>query len=231
MSDVDIINPITDKYSNFLDLETMVKPWLFIDPDDTSMDFVLATITNGISVRMQSFIGSPIAPKVYGPDDGIGKFDGGNGLYASYIMLPKTPVLKVIDVTEYWNQTPMTLVEISEPGGSGSPPVTDGYQVNYRTGRLTRILGGIWPRPWMPGSQNVWVTWLAGYNPIPGDIMEVALDWVKESFVKGFQSNVSRGPQIPGSSGGGSPEEAAYKGMPYYVEGVLQTYLQPSIGS
>ena len=96
MSTVEIFNPQGEKYANFLDLDTMVKPWLHILISDPSQDFILSTITRAISTRMQQFIGSPIAPQIYGPDDGHGKFDGGGGLFSSYIMLPKTPILKVI---------------------------------------------------------------------------------------------------------------------------------------
>lgn len=223
---INIFNSDTDKYANFLDVYTMVKPWLNIAQGDTSMDFILATLANGISVNVQSFIGAPIAPKTYGPDDGLGKFSGGDGLGASYIMLPRTPVLKVLNVTEYWNQTPVELTEITQPGTTG---IQDGYQVNYRTGKLTRILGGIWPRPWMPGVQNVWVTWIAGYNPIPGDILEACLEWITDKFHAQFQSNVARplsAQEMNQDTEGGTP----YKGLPYYVEQVLQHYVQPSIG-
>ena len=82
----------------------------------------------------------------------------------------------------------------------------------------------------MPGSQNIWATWIAGYNPIPADILEAALEWVAEKFHAQFQTNVARplsASEMNEDASGGTP----YKGMPYYVENVLQTYIQPSIGS
>jgi hypothetical protein len=222
-----ILNPRTTTYASFLDLD-ILKQWLMIDADDTTYDFQLQLLGDSISTRCQRFIGGPIAPQVYGPADGIGKFDGGGGPYQAYIMLPRVPVLQVTSVIEYQGENPVTLTEITTPGQNSTD---DGYVVNYRLGRIERVLGSIWPRPWMAGSQNIWITWLAGYNPIPSDLYEACLEWAAERFHDKFQARQSGPMSASDMHGGDDGEEAAYKGMPYYVKQVLSSgYLRPSIG-
>jgi len=222
----------TERYTTFLDVENQVKPWLRFLKVDTSYDEVLTIITEGVCTAAQRFLGTPIAPMLYGPDDGLGKFDGGAGLYSGYIMLPRTPVLQVISVIEYQGNNPVTLTEIVNPGipnVANNPTPGDGYQVSYRTGRLTRVLGGIWNRPFFPGSNNIWVTWVAGYNPIPTDIIMSMLNWIGNIFKNGFEASAIRPPGPGEGSDPSSTTKGIWLGIPNDVKTVLQSYLAPGI--
>jgi hypothetical protein len=222
----------TERYTCYLSIEDQVKPWLRFLRVNTSFDEALTIITEGCCTAVQRFLGAPIAPILYSPDDGLGKFDGAAGLYSGYIMLPRTPVLQVVSVIEYQGNNPVQLAEIVNPGAPSEPnnpyPL-DGFQTNYRTGRITRVLGGIWNRPFYPGSNNIWVTWLAGYNPIPTDIVMVTLNWIGRIFKQGFEASAIR-PPAPGEEGGGGGEaKGLWLGIPGDVKALLQTYLAPGV--
>jgi hypothetical protein len=212
--------------------DIQVKPWLRFLKIDTSFDEILTIITAGCCTEVQRFIGAPIAPMVYGPDDGLGKFDGAASMNSGYIMLPRTPVLEVVSVIEYQGNNPVQLTEIVNPGQANvpnNPYPADGYQVSYRTGRLTRVLGGIWNRPFYPGSNNIWVTWVAGYNPIPADILMCTLNWIGHIFKNGFEASAAR-PPAPGEEfGAESASRGLWLGIPNDVKAVLQTYLAPGV--
>lgn len=207
-------------YTTYLDLEDQVLPWLqftgvTIDPQ---VQNALQLIVDGVCTEIQRFIGHAIAPTTYGPADGLGKFDGNAGLNSGYIMLPKTPVISIEEVIEYQGDNPVTLTEVDPSTGNTGG---DGYQINYRTGRMTRVLGGIWNRPFYPGSNNVWVTWTAGYNPIPADMILTTVRWVTEIYRNNQQAarqNLRSGPDIE------PPSPAPWQGMPRWVELDLATY-------
>lgn len=212
----------TQTYQTYLDLEEEVKPWLQKAPTDTSGDANLQLLTDMACVQIQNYIGQPIAATRYGPDDGIGKFDGSGGLYSGYIMLPKCPVISVESVIEWQGSNPVTLEQI-DPATGG-----DGYQINYLTGRLTRVLGGVWNRPFIPGSNSVWVTWTAGYNPIPADIRVATLELVKHWWTNTQQ-------QAGGNRGGGNGEYDAmvqaglWAGVPDRLIALLSPYVRIGI--
>jgi hypothetical protein len=217
----------TEYFSTYVDVELEVKPWLQMQglrATSTERDFALQIITDAICTEVQRFTGRMIGPQTFGPADGIGKFDGSGGLFSGYIMLPRTPVIEIVSVIEYQGDTPVTLVEVDPSTGNTGG---DGYQIEYRTGRLTRVLGGVWNRPFYPGSNNVWVTWVAGFNPIPPDIRWATLEWIAHVYRNTQQSVRSS------SRGGGDVEESAmaglWVGMPNRIANVLESYLRIGI--
>ena len=134
-------------------------------------------------------------------------------------MLPRRPVTKVVSVIEYQGDTPVTLSEITNPATGG-----DGYQVNYRTGRITRVLGGIWNRPFYPGSNNVWVTWKAGYNPIPPDWIQAALEWVAFVYRNLQEVVTSQHGVSPATEYDASDQtDILYRGVPARITSVFST--------
>lgn len=223
----------TQTYTTYLDLTEQVLPWLqygaVVVP--TTQKQSLQLIIDSVCTRAQRFIGGPIAPTLYGPQTGIGMFDGSGGLNAGYIMLPRYPVVSITELVEYRGGTGVQLYEVKPTGtgttrNTGTQPGT-GFQCNYRTGRLTRVLGGIWNRPWYPGSNNVWVTWTAGYNPIPADIIEASLEWVQHIYSNTQQA---RGGLVRGNE---LAEPATlpglWVGMPNRVADVLKTYVHVGV--
>ena len=211
----------TQTYAAYLDLAEQVKPWLQIDFTDDTHDVALNILINSTCTQVQRIIGGPVPETLYGPADGVGKFDGAASLASEYIMLPRTPVIQVVSVVEYQGSNPVTLSEISDPSTGG-----DGYQIDYRTGLLTRVVGGIWGRPWYPGSNNVWVTWKAGFNPIPEDLIEATLDWVEYKYRNGQQSSgfqrVTMQQEVEPTPGAGG----LYPYMPNRVRAALDSYIK-----
>lgn len=227
------------QYPTYLDVETQVKPWLqFSGLSLTSTTtFVLQLITDSVCTECAQFTGGPIAPTRFGPGTGIGRFDGAGGLMSGYIMLPRYPVIQITEVIEYIGNEGYILTEVpptghgSSSGGPGSTMAT-GYQCNYRTGRLTRVLGGIWNRPFYPGSNNVWVTWYAGYNPIPTDIIRASLEWVAEIY-RNTQQILSNGPPVGATNEYEAMQQTRiptmWTGMSMRVADVLKPYMHVGV--
>jgi hypothetical protein len=219
----------TQTYPSYLDVTAQVKPWLQFSGITltATASFVLELITDSICTQAQRFIGGPIAPTTYGPATGIGKFDGSGGLNSGYIMLPKYPVVQVTELVEYRGGAGVVLTEVTPT----STPTGTGYQLNYRTGRLTRVLGGMWNRPFYPGSNNVWVTWTAGYNPIPQDIVRASLEWVAHIYRNTQQvtANSPRGVGPTAEYEAATMNAGLWAGIPNRVTDVLKTYVHLGI--
>lgn len=220
----------TQTFATYVDLEEQVQPWLQLGGQllTSTNKQALELIVDSVCTQAQRFIGGPIAPTQYGPTTGIGTFDGSGGLQSGYIMLPRYPVVSVTKVIEWRGGTGgteelFTLQEVKPTGTGGGT----GYQCNYRTGRLTRVLGGIWNRPFYPGSNNVHVTWTAGFNPIPADIIRATLEWIAHIY---YNTQQARGGDVRGDA---SPEPATlgglWVGMPNRVADVLKSYVHVGV--
>lgn len=219
----------TQTYQTYLDVDEQVLPWLRFGglTVGTTDKFTLQLMVDSVCAEAQRFIGGPIAPTQYGPGTGIGKFDGSGGLYSGYIMLPRYPVVEVIKVIEYRGSVPVTLVEVDPQ--SGTPQTQTGYQIDYRTGRLTRVLGRVWNRPFYPGSNNVWVTWVAGYNPIPADIVRASLEWVAHIYRNTQQARSGRVRAAAGEYDPATSTTGLWAGIPNRVRDVLKSYVHLGI--
>ena len=220
----------TQTYQSYLDVQEQVKPWLQFSGISLSSttDFILQLIVDSVCTQAQRFIGGPIASTQYGPGTGIGKFDGSGGLYSGYIVLPRRPIVKVTSVVEYQGDRPVQLYEVDPQ--AWTPPTQTGYQVDYRDGTITRVLGRVWNRPFYPGSNNVWVTWYAGYNPIPADIIRASLEWCAHIYRNTEQvvGNNLRGVG-PGDEYEPATLAGLWAGIPDRVADVLESYVQPGI--
>jgi hypothetical protein len=191
----------TETFATYLDMTQEVMPWLRFNGIQTSEEFALQLIIDAVCTEVQKFIGGPVPATTFGPADGLGKFDGAAGMNSGYIMLPRRPVVEIISV------------------------------IDYRTGRLTRVLGGIWNRPFYPGSNNVWVTWQAGYNPVPADIRWATLDWVAHVYRNTQQQTglrVNAGLN-PGDEYEAGTTKGLWVGVPDRVINTLETYQQVGI--
>ena len=166
-------------WQSFLDVDQDVKPWLQIDPGsvDDARDNKLSLMTDMACSWTQNYLQRPVAPTRL-----FRRFDGWAGWNGAHIMLPYYPVLQVNKVVEYWGLSgPHTLAE-QTPEDQGN---SDVYQIEPMTGRLTRTFMGLVQRPFFPGSRNVEVDWVAGFNPLPADIrvaaLEVAAHWYRNT--------------------------------------------------
>ena len=206
-------------WSNYLDLEADVKPWLQIPVTAPSkFDYQLQLLTDMTCQWVQNFIGRPIAPTQF-----TRYFDGNNGWNGAFIELPYYPVLSVASVTEYWGTSGPHILTESTPTNQ-----TDGWQCEYLRGSLRRVFQGLVERPWFPGSRNIEVTWTAGYNPVPADIKIATLEMIAHWW-RNTQQQAGNRP----SASEYDPADIAnglWQGTPLRILGLLDSYLQVGIG-
>ena len=193
-------------WQDYLTVETDVLPWLqmvdvdFTPPLKTNLQLVTSTVCDWV----QETLGRPIAPTVFDR-----RFDGWAGWNGAYIELPYYPVLEITSVIEYWGVSgPHTLME-STPTAQ-----VDGWQCEYRTGRLTRVFPGNVQKPWFPGSRNIEITWTAGFNPVPprfrmGSLMAIEWVWRNKFQQAGTHVGVQTEYDQPTNTGmlGGIPDD------------------------
>lgn len=201
----------------YLDLDADIGPWLSFSGAVATPDSAPLLLISGMAQTwVAQFLGRPVAPTTF-----TRRFDGGAGLNSNYISLPFTPVLSVTSVVESRGTASAIYVE------STPQAPCDGYQIEPSTGRLIRV-NGQWAWPWFPGSRNVQVTWVAGYEPVPDDIKVATL----ELIAHWFRNTRQRSP------GGGRPTGADYDplaaglwaGVPNRITGLLTPYMKLGVG-
>lgn len=205
----------------YLSVVDDVKPWLQIPEGDYSKDQSIQLITDMACTWCTNYIGRPIDPTRYDR-----RFDGWSSFMGAYIMLPWYPVLEVVSCIEYWGIAgPHVLVE------STPTDQVDGFQLVPNTGRMNRVFPGNVQKPWFPGSRNVEIVWISGFNPIPADIkvatLELIAHWYRNTQqMSGRPSNTITAGQEFEPSG----ETGMWAGIPYRVQALLTSYLSVGIG-
>jgi hypothetical protein len=210
-------NALSQEWGNLVNLSEL-KSFLSIPVFTTDKDDILQDLIDGISEWAALEAGRPLAKARF-----TYEFDGSSGWRGSYIMLPQYPVLEIISITEYW-------------GNSGGHPLSeqtptnqvDGFQCEYRTGRLTRVFQGLIPKPFFPGSRNVTVTWDAGYNPVPPSIRLAVKEAIKWYWDNTQQHSRSR----PSDDGWQKPDPSQFWSsvLPAMLGPVLTPFLSVGIG-
>lgn len=198
---------------DYLDLES-VKGFLQIPWNDTTRDQSLSRIIAMACAWAVNFIGRPIAPTTY-----TRRFDGGTGYNACFLSLPFYPVLDVVSVTE---QRGTTLVTLSESTPQ-NPVFSLGWQCDTQQGTLRRV-SGPYPFPFYPGSRNIEVTWVAGFDPLPADIWMATVQLI-EYWWNNTQQISARPGQIGGGGSSDAGETGLWAGIPYRVTSLLEPYL------
>lgn len=206
----------TTSYGTYIELDD-AKSWIGVAADDFEFpDSTLQLIIDGACDMVQRYLNRPVAPTEF-----TRIFDGSSGLQGSWIMLPYYPVVEVLSVIEYQGNNPVTLTEVTPSSGG------DGFRVQYPEGRLNRVLGGVWQRPWFPSEMGVFVTWIAGYDPIPSSIRMATLDLVKYWWVQSQAFGITGTVNPYGAEGVGS---AMFAGMPYRIEDMLEPFVAVAMG-
>jgi hypothetical protein len=172
----------------------------------------------------QSYLSRPIAPTTF-----FRRFSGWSNFTGAYITLPYYPVLEMVSVVEYWGLNGPQVLQIQTPENQAPGPQV--YQVDWLQGYLIRTFSGLIQRPWFPGSNNIEVTWVAGYDPIPPDIKIATLELIAYWWRSTQQASRSRAVGAAGSAGFGSDEHnPLWPGIPNRVTTLLETYLQFGVG-
>jgi hypothetical protein len=103
----------------------------------------------------------------------------------------------------------------------------DMYALEPLQGRITRAFLGLVPRPFFPGLRNIDVTWWAGYDPTPPDIMEATLQ-----LINWWWRNTQESPRWFARTGydEGTGASSLWPAVPNRVTTLLQPYVQVGIG-
>lgn len=220
----------TAQWTTYLDLELDVKPYLQFPVSGAQnivQDQTMQLILDSACWWVQDYLGRPI-----GPTEFFRRFDGWAGWNGAYIMLPYYPVLEVVRIAEYWGLSgPHVLLEQTpqhQYGVGATGQSSDTYQIDPVDGRLTRTFPGLVQRPFFPGSRNIEVTWIAGFNPVPPDVKLATL----ELFAWWYR-NTQEDPRMAGGHGaygmGGSDKNELWPAVPNRVTVMLEAYTQQGL--
>lgn len=136
-----------------------VKRWLQIPPTDTTRDLDIQDTVDAACYWVQDYLGRPIAPTTF-----FRRFSGWQGVNGAYVELPYYPVLQIVSAAEWWGSSGKHTLTEQTPSNQGG---SDTYQLQPLTGLLIRTFAGLVQKPWFPGSRNIEVEWVAGFNPTP----------------------------------------------------------------
>ena len=202
----------SNRYATYIDL-TEAKEWLRFTGVSTTYDPNLQRIIDMACTQIQTHIGRPVAPLTF-----IERHDGWSG---EYIMLRQSPFLSLNYCHEWQSSGGL----INLPESTPANPV-DGIQIDYSTARLMRTFAGYsWPRPFFPGSRNIEISYVAGFNPIPPDIWMATIELIAHWW---NQTQVGRG-----SARGQQESDATdglWQGMPNRIVNLINPYRMIAIG-
>jgi hypothetical protein len=220
----------TPQWGSIIDRDADFKPYAQFPVDKTDQDVVLDLIVDGTNEWMQTYLDRPIAPTQFEE-----RFNGWSGWGGAYVMLPYVPILEIVTVNEYWGLSGAhTLVEQTPTyqygiGYSSNNLPGGTYQINPRTGMLTRTFPGLVQKPFFPGSRNIEVTWIAGYDPIPAQLKLAALEMANHWY-RNTQEQAEQAPPFGGQAGEGPVSSSFWPGVPANVVEMLQPFIQQGIG-
>jgi hypothetical protein len=145
-----------------------VKDHLRIPATDRSHDARLRAMINALTPVIEGITG-PIVQRVYQNET----YDGGN----FFIALRHRPVISVQSVIEYRGPIAYVLTQVP------TPDLGTIYSYMFEPpGRLVRrtVGGGITPFP--AGADQVFVTYTAGFQTVPYNVREAALELVRVNY-------------------------------------------------
>lgn len=188
----------------------------FNNPNDSSpQDTVLQSFIDAATGWVEGRVG-PVTNTGY-----VERHDGWGGVQ---IMLKHSPVLSVNYVKEYRSTGGLLVLAESTPANT-----LDGYQIEYPTGLITRVFQGGWPRTFFPGSRNIEVSYIVGYEPIPAEIQLATKELVTHWF-----RNTQQAPP-PGGAGLGTydateTQAGLWQAVPYRVIDLVDRFRKQAIG-
>lgn len=201
------------QYGDFITLAD-AKSWLQIPNTDTTHDSSLQLTIDMACTWVQNYIGRPASSQEFRE-----RHDGWSG---EYIMLKESPIIELVSCTE-WQSSGGS---ISLPESTPENPI-DGIQLDYSTGRIMRTFAGYsWPRPFFPGSRNIEIVYLAGYNPTPPDIVVATLEFIAHWWRNTQQA--SREVLRPRDYDPAGPS-GLWTGVPFRIIDLLEPYMKVGI--
>ncbi|GAC1530926.1 MAG: hypothetical protein NVS3B1_23650 [Marmoricola sp.] len=209
----------TPAWANYLDLQADVKSWLQFPAGSSTSDPVLQNLLDMACYWVQDYLGKPVAPTTF-----FRRFSGWTGLNGAYLELPYYPVLSVISVVEYWGTSGAHTLAEQTPANQGT---SDMYQMDYLRGQVIRTFRGLVQRPWFPGSRNIEIEWVAGYNPIPPTIKIATLELIKYWWSNTQQASRSIMARVEYEPESGHD---LWPAVPQRITALLEPFVQVGIG-
>ena len=212
----------TIQWTTYLDI-TEVLGWLqFTDSPvpGTEESALLQRVIDAACYTAQDMANRPLCPTTM-----FNRYDGWSG---EYIQLDYSPVIKLVQCQE-WQSTGGF---IQLPESTPQNPI-EGIQLDYRTGRIMRTFAGYsWPRPFFPGSRNIEVTYVAGYDPVPSDVWLATTDLVAYWWRNAEQASRTfvAGGQMYGGQETTPQSTGLWPGIPDRIAAVFGGYRLPVIG-
>ncbi len=210
-------------YGTYLDLAETVAWMQFaggVSELPTAQEGLLQRVIDSACTQAQQIAGRPL-----GASTCYERHDGWSG---EDIMLTYSPVLSLTKCVEWQSSGgPITLPE-STPANA-----IEGVQIDYSIGLLRRVFAGYsWPRPFFPGSRNIEITYVAGFNPVPADVWEKTVQLVAYIWRNSQQASRSGGPAPRGMDdfGGIEPTTGLWPGVPNHIAAVFESYRLPYVG-
>lgn len=194
------------------------KQWCQLpSSDDPDIDPNLQLITSMACDHFQATLGKPLCPTPFSY-----RFDGFSGWNGVFIELPYYPVLEITSVTEWRGTSGAYVLPESTPDVQ-----VDGWQCEYPVGRLIRVFPGNIQKPWFPGSRNVEVQWIGGFNPIPPRVRVMTLELIKYWWVN-VQNDQAMNASGPSVEYGGPT--GLWPGVPARIDKFIQSLMQVGLG-
>jgi hypothetical protein len=179
-----------------------------------STDVIMQGYIDAATEYVENYVG-PVTETDY-----VERHDG----YTSEIVLLHRPILRINSLVE----VVALVVDNLEESVTRNP--IDGYQVNYRSGKIKRVFSGGYPRIFWPGSRNIEVSYTAGYEPVPAQVRLATLELVTHYWRNGQEAG-------PTGVGAGidafdavDQQPGMWPAIPYRVAAWLDNYRTPSIG-
>ena len=195
-----------------LDLVTLADVKQFLNMASSTNDAQLSSMITAASTMWTRRVG-----QVAGSPSFSERYDGGT----TSITLKNIPVQSVTSVVESWWNTSYTLTS-HQPDDAGAGSGFD-YSIDLTTGIVFRREYGRLV-PFAPGTQNIHVTYVAGYAAIPEDIKQAIL------LLVGHMWETQRGRMVlPGQGAEGSWNPGMGFTWPRRVEEIAQTYYTPGL--
>lgn len=206
----------TPQWASYIDLEEAVEYLQLETTLKPAEQTKLQRYIDSACTTAQSRAGRPFAPTQFQE-----RHDGWSG---EYIQLRYSPFLEYVLCREWQSSGGFVTLPESTP----ESPI-EGIQIDYATAQIMRTFAGYsWPRPFFPGSRNIEVTYVAGFNPLPPDIWEATQELIAWKWRNTQQASRSWGPH--GEEFDGNAHGGLYPGVPDRVALVFDSYWLPTIG-
>jgi hypothetical protein len=206
----------THQWPTYIDF---AEAWQYLQfpqaPTGTQVN-ILQRYIDSACTQAQNGSGRPLGPGRF-----TERHDGWSG---EYIQLRYSPFLELLLCREWQSSGGFVTLPESTPE---SP--TEGIQIDYGTSRIMRTFSGYsWPRPFFPGSRNIEVTYLAGFDPVPPDIWEATMELIAWKWRNTQQA--SRSAPKPAGEFDGVAADGLWPGMPNRIAEIFTSYRLPAIG-